>query len=427
MYVLNLYSSIIHSGIKEQQTLTFSDKLKSRNKLAFVCIAFSLVYFAYFLKQAMYTPFLGISCGIIGFVLSIYMNSIGKYTLSSILIILNTNYCVLFFSTYMGLASGIHLYLFTSPLIVLTAFDTKNVKLISFAMSSYLLNYLVISIAGKYFETALLNISADSLDYFYFVNFTGSLFILMILSFYFLYNNNKTNELLVLKNEELSIRQSELAEENKIRKEAEKKANEALAERELLLSEIHHRVKNNLAVVSGLLELHTVHVQDTGTLKVIKESQNRIKSIAILHEKLYENKSLKEIEVKDYVGQLLEFISNSFFATDKKITFKTQIEPLSLEMPKALPFGLLLNELISNSYKHAFKLTTNGNIFIRFIKTNSGYELLYKDNGTGFEYVNDTDRKSFGLTLIETFSKQLNGRFIFESNEQEMIFNIRFS
>lgn len=325
----------------------------------------------------------------------------------------------------MGLGSGIHLYLFTSPLIALMSFDTKNIKLIFLAMSSYLINYLIIFSTGKH-NDGILNLPAQTLNTIYFLNFSGSFFILIILSCYFLYNNNLTNKLLIQKNAELRFRQKELAEENKIRKEAEGKANEALSEKEILLSEIHHRVKNNLAVVSGMLEIHTINVKDTGVLKVVKQCQNRIKSMAILHEKLYENNTLTEIAIRDYIYQLLKYISGTNASTEQKIIFKSNIENIYLEMSRALPFGLLLNELITNSYKHAFKNNTRGIISIDIKKEHLQYELIYRDNGTGFVYTHNGNRNSLSLTLLEIFSKQLNGTYGFKPNENGMEFKIKF-
>jgi len=118
------------------------------------------------------------------------------------------------------------------------------------------------------------------------------------------------------------------------------------------LSEIHHRVKNNLAVVTALMELQTFYLKDDKTIQILKESQNRIKSIALLHEKLYENKSLKFVDVALYTSELIHFIKQSI--SNKGILIHTNIDEINLEMASAMPFGLMLNELITNSYKYAF-------------------------------------------------------------------------
>ncbi|MGZ4043518.1 MAG: sensor histidine kinase [Bacteroidia bacterium] len=420
MNVLNIYTQIINTGIRDQHNeTTFADKLKNRNKLSLLCVISSLVYFIFFLNEKLFVPFAGISIAISLFILSILMNHIRKYTISGLLIILNTNYCVLFFSLYLGFNSGIHLYLLTSPLIVLCAFDSKHSRAIILAMLSYFVNFLIIITVGLKFQYSYLRVEPEKLNILYGFNFTFAIILLVALSYYFSLNNRRFTRLLISKN-------NELAKENKIRKEAEEKAADALRERELLLSEIHHRVKNNLAVISGLLEIHTFNLQDTGVLKVVKQCQNRIKSIAILHEKLYSDKYLKEISIHDYLYQLIEHIDTSFSAAEQEIVYKTNIQSIFLDMNKAMPFGLLINELIINSYKHAFKNKTTGTITISLKKTGKLHEFEYHDNGTGFKYLPDPTRVSLGLTLIETFSQQLNGDFVFFNTPQGMKFKLSF-
>ncbi|MBA3664042.1 MAG: sensor histidine kinase [Bacteroidetes bacterium] len=427
MIISNLWRSSIHSGISADHAHTFNDKLIARNKLSFLCAVFSLLYVVYFLFNSLYLPLAGISFGIIFFISSISLNRYQWYTLSSALTLLNTNYCVLFFSTYLGFDSGIHLYLFTSPLIVLTLFDTKKSWIISLSMLSYIINFIIILIIGKYYKYSVLPVSSGVLDKFYTVNFACSILILFILSLYFLYNNNKINRLLTVKNIELEEQQRLLSKENRIRREAESDARESLAQREVLLSEIHHRVKNNLAVINGLMELQSVYIKDPNTIGVIKESQNRIKSLAILHEKLYENKTLKEVEMRSFVEQLLEHVKISFSTKEKNISFITSIAIINLDMKQAMPLSLLINELISNSYKHAFHEKERGQISIGLMKENNAYTFQYSDDGPGFEYSESTERNSLGLNLIEIFSQQLNGVFNFQQNKPGMEFTLRFN
>jgi len=197
--------------------------------------------------------------------------------------------------------------------------------------------------------------------------------------------------------------ESEIAEKSKI--------NTALArtlkEKEILLSEIHHRVKNNLAVISGLIELQTFYVKDEKASAILKESRNRIKSIAVLHEKFYESKNLEKIGIRSYVDELIYFIKLSFSSQQKDIKIITQIEDIELSMANALPFSLLLNELITNSYKHAFKKQDSGNITISLIKYQNKLVLNFKDDGCGFELAEINKDNSLGMNLIEAFSLQL--------------------
>lgn len=426
MNVFVLWNKIVNAGVNSSQTYTFSDKLQTRNRMSFLCIIFSLIYFFYFLFQKQYLPFLAISLGIGLFGFSIFLNTLKKYNASSLIILFNTNYCVLFFSIYLGFYSGIHLYLFTSPLIVLTLFDTKKTLFIALAMLSYVLNFMVLVAVEKILKLNVSAINSNQQALFYLVNFICASIILMALALYFLYNNNKVNQLLVLKNNQLIYQQDQLKEENKIRKEAEERAVSSLAEREVLLSEIHHRVKNNLAVVTALMELQTFYLKDEKVIEILKESQSRIKSIALLHEKLYETKSLKEVDISSYTEELIHFIKQSLSNKEKEVNIHINIKKIYLEMANAMPFGLLLNELITNSYKYAFQNKDRGNIWISISKNNNDYIFEYKDDGPGFEYTPETTTNSLGLNLIEGFCIQLNGKFEFKFIRDEMIFMLVF-
>lgn len=409
--LINTWNNIANVGFNDQQTYIFSDKLRSRNKLSFLCAVFSIPYVLYFFNLGLLIPFAAISLGVLLFVISIVLNKFKKYNFSSSLILFTTNFCVLFFSIYLGFNSGIHLYLFTSPLIVLTLFDTKNKYFLSISMISYLATFLIIILFDKYSGITFITIGKSMLDMFYLANFIFCFIIIISLSLYFFINNNRINNLLVLKNDELINNQKLLEDENKIRKHAEEKAMLSLKEREILLSEIHHRVKNNLAVVNGLLELQTTYLNDENTIVALKNSQNRIKSIALLHEKLYENKTLKVVNMIDYIKELSHFIKQSSAPKKKKIDFISNVDSIDLEMEKAMPFALLLNELMSNSYKYAFNGKEEGTIEVSFKKELNSFKFEFKDDGLGFDYKKEINKGSLGLNLIASFSEQLNGKF----------------
>lgn len=426
MRLSTIWKEIVWAGVSEEQTPMFSDKLKTRNKLSFFCAIFSFFYFFFFLKYSLFIPLIAISIGILFFSSAIIYNKLGYYNVSSAFTILNTNYCASFFSIYLGFDSGIHLYFFTAPLIVLSLFDHKNKRFIFLGMMSYIITGATTFIAIKFYHIKLVNIDKEYLDIFYTVNFACAVFFIVMLTFYFLNNNSRVNELLRLKNEELLEQQEQLRGENVIRKEAEESAKESLKEREILLSEIHHRVKNNLAVVTGLMELQSAYISEEKTLNVLKESQNRVKSIALLHEKLYENKTLKEIEIRAYVKELTYFINQSLQIEGKNIQIHMQIDDVNLEVIYAMPFALLLNELINNSYKHAFHNRPYGNIYIDFKSNKNEFLLNYRDDGVGFEYSEETRKDSLGLNLIESFSQQLNGNFNFSNSTEGIHYSLLF-
>jgi two-component sensor histidine kinase len=186
------------------------------------------------------------------------------------------------------------------------------------------------------------------------------------------------------------------------------------AENELLLKEIHHRVKNNLEVVSGLLALQSAQIDDQSTKDAMQESQNRVNSIGIVHQKLYQGTNLGAVEMKDYVLNLSESILDSFGATGK-VHLELAMEKLDLDIDTAVPLGLIINELITNTIKYAFPNNGNGTLTIKLQKTQDTIlQLVVSDNGVGKSGI--THGTGFGGQLISLLTNQLNGTLT-EENE----------
>ena len=178
-------------------------------------------------------------------------------------------------------------------------------------------------------------------------------------------------------------------------------------ENELLLKEIHHRVKNNLEVVTGLLALQSEKTGDIATKKALFEGQNRVNSIGIIHQKLYQGSNLGTIEMKDYLLSLGESILDSF-GVDDKVELKIQMEKLDLEIDTAIPLGLIINELLTNAIKYAFPKGKKGQITIKLEKNNDKIlHLEVMDNGIGKSDV--IQGTGFGCELISLLCQQLNG------------------
>ena len=179
------------------------------------------------------------------------------------------------------------------------------------------------------------------------------------------------------------------------------------AENELLLKEIHHRVKNNLEVVSSLLELQSAQINDPQTRNAIQESQNRVNSIGIVHQKLYLGSTLAAIEMKDYFLNLSESVLDSFGA-EKRIKIELAMEKLDIDIDTAVPLGLIVNELLTNTIKYAFPEGRDGHVLIKLEKQKSGnLHLEVSDNGMGKSGV--TKGTGFGTQLISLLTRQLGG------------------
>jgi len=201
-------------------------------------------------------------------------------------------------------------------------------------------------------------------------------------------------------------------------KESEEKIKISLEEKVVLLKEIHHRVKNNLQVVSSILYLQSRNLKDKQVLKIFHESQNRIRSMALIHEKLYKSKSLAKIDFGEYTSGLTNYLYRSYSANIDNIKLKINVQNILLNIESAIPCGLILNELISNALKHAFPEDRKGEIMIEFLSyENNNFELMVKDNGIGLSKdIQLENKKSMGLMLVKTLVDQLMGKIILERN-----------
>ncbi|HYW35142.1 MAG TPA: PAS domain S-box protein [Balneolaceae bacterium] len=201
----------------------------------------------------------------------------------------------------------------------------------------------------------------------------------------------------------------------------ENRIQSALEEKEIMLQEIHHRVKNNMAIVSGLMELQRFRVEDKKLQGILRESQMRIRSMAMIHEKLYASESLAKINFKNYIQELTERIVATTSTNQKDITVHYRLDEVHLSVNDAIPCGLILNELITNVYEHAFKNKLTGNILIRLKQQDHHLQIAVEDNGCGLPDDFDIDnRQTLGLTLIKTLVKQLNGELRIQQGIKNM-------
>lgn len=210
-------------------------------------------------------------------------------------------------------------------------------------------------------------------------------------------------------------------------KRAEKELKSSLEEKEVLLREIHHRVKNNMQIISSLLNLQKQCVGDDLANEVLVESQNRIRSMAMIHEKLYKSRDLSHIEMVDYVESLVKELFYSYTVTIGLINPILDIDDITLNMETAVPCGLLISELVSNSLKHAFPEGSEGEIRVSLKKFHDKYELTVSDNGVGWPDDLDFENPdSLGLQIVHSLVWQLEGEIHLDKSqgtEFKLIFN----
>jgi two-component sensor histidine kinase len=193
----------------------------------------------------------------------------------------------------------------------------------------------------------------------------------------------------------------------------EKKNNE----NELLLKELHHRVKNNLQVIYSLINLQKRRIDSPELHQSLSMVQNRIKTMSLVHQNLHENENFKEVNLEAYVKTIADYLKLLYLNEDKEISIQLSVdESIELIMDRAITIGLLINEIMSNSMKYAFKGRKKGNISIDVQKIHNGFQMKISDDGIGFS-MDQVNSKSLGMYLIENLVKQIQGKYELEQNE----------
>jgi len=224
----------------------------------------------------------------------------------------------------------------------------------------------------------------------------------------------------------INERTEELVESNKVlideieeRRRIEERLKTSLHEKEILLKEIHHRVKNNLQVISSLLFLQSKKVDDAKVMASLQESQNRVRTMALIHEKLYQSGDFTAIDFGKYLEEIVRFLQTTYRDQSKHIEFQIDADHLELGLDYAIPCGLMVNELVSNSLKHAFNGRENGTVQIQMHSRESGtIELIVEDNGVGMPQDLDIrETRSLGMQLIHNLVTQIDGNLSVENKD----------
>ncbi len=238
--------------------------------------------------------------------------------------------------------------------------------------------------------------------------------ILLLISIYGVYRIKKDKKILLSKNTEI---------QNK-NKEIEK----ALIEKEILLKEVHHRVKNNLQIISGLLELQNIKVDDQEIKIALEEGKNRIQSVALIHKMMYQSDAISKIKMQEYLEELVAMLKVSYENPQKPIDIIINVEKISIDIAKAVPISLIINEATCNVYKHAFTTETERRLEVVLKQTSSNNELILeiKDNGRGLpKNYSLENSKTIGFDLIKGLTRQLKGNLVVK-NSNGLTIQIQF-
>ena len=198
---------------------------------------------------------------------------------------------------------------------------------------------------------------------------------------------------------------------------AEEKLAKSLEEKEILLKEIHHRVKNNMQIISSLLNLQSGRMRHPVDVELVKESQNRVYSMSLIHEQLYESENLAEIDFQPYIEELVSFLAEIHLSSEDRVEIEVDARGISLGVDKAIPCGLIVNELVSNSLKYAFPGRPKEGIIQLSMNKDNDYLLTVNDSGIGFhEQFDQTKNRGLGYQLIDALTEQINGEMHIENN-----------
>lgn len=389
-----IWNQISGIGIKSD----FDEKLKKR----FVLVnQFNLISLVVYISSSI-NDFIhsDLKAGTIDSLLTIIafsgflVNKTHKINLSVVLLFCNTLFATFYFDSYFGFEAGNFLYYF--PLLIGVAFviDFEKDRLKMFIYFSLILTALLTNILThhKLFENTAVTATEKHT--------------LFILNSFFSSTTVAFISYLTIKNNLIQSKRYE--EQIHKQHESETRIQQTLKEKEVLLSELHHRVKNNMAIISGLFSFTINNTKSEDAKYVLIDSKNRVHSMALIHNKLYKSKNLSSIDFNDYTKSLVEEIKISYPHTNESITINIDFIEINLDINQAIPCGLIINEVLTNCFKHAFSGKKTGIIEIKLKKEESVLFLSIKDDGVGLSE-RYKDSESVGLQVIESLTEQLDG------------------
>jgi two-component sensor histidine kinase len=400
-----VFYTLLGLGIEDKQSSHDKRRIKTTNLINLIMILFIMIgYTNYFILKKDF-PFFTFTSFLLLAVLSLFLNKIKKTDLSFLLFTININLSIFFTNKYYPIEVGAYLFYF--PLIVSVVLlnnpslkDKHSIIHFSICILFFLTNLLFDFPAFQ-----LQTLSPDQTKLLWYYDLVMSASITAVLSFLLTRIIYTQNREIIVQNEDL--------------KNAKETVNTSLREKEILLAELHHRVKNNLAIISGLLNLQEDATPNIEAKQIISDSKTRILSMALVHKMLYENAELKSIDLGKYAAELIYELFYSYNLL-KTVTVTEDYDHIVLPVNKSIPLGLILNEVVTNSIKYAFKsLRNQKGIFNVSIKLNeSNVNLIIKDNGPGFtkDFNPDSDTLSLGIYLVKTLAEQIDGKVEFTND-----------
>lgn len=344
----------------------------------------------------------------------IYLNYLGKYSLSLVVFTLYINISLFFVNEYYPFESGAYLFYFplTVTVVLLNNPSIKD----KFTVLHFFISILFFLISVFFDFTSIRNhsIPPEQVNLLWYYDVVFSVVCTAVLSF-------MLNRLIVNQN-------SEIINHLKQEREIQGKLNASLKEKEILLAEVHHRVKNNLSIIAALVNMQHDKAKNHETKEILNDTKSRILSLSLVHNMLYRSHDLNKIYLHDYVGSLVKELMITF-NKDQNIILKENYQDIEISLDKAIPVGLLVNEALTNIFKHAFsQMTETPVICINLSESNGIIVLEINDNGRGISRDNrrKEESESLGMSLMQALTEQLDGK-LKVSTDKGVLIQLKFS
>ncbi len=403
----SFFTTILQSGIHESQSSLEQRKIQVVNALNLL-LAVSVLTGTFFNFHALGSRWHALPA-VFFFTLalvSLFLNNRGFLRTSMLLFTFNLNLAILYANETQPFNAGPYLYYF--PLIVCVVLlnnqsfrDRFSLVHLGIAVGFFLMHFVL-----DFPQIHLVELSADQHQKMWLSNLCLSILATTGMTLLLTSLISKQNDEIIVQNENLI--------------KAKQHVNNTLKEKEILLAELHHRVKNNLAIISGLLNLQSDATSSDEARQVISDSKNRILSMALVHRMLFENPALKSINLSKYSSELIMELFRSY-NLERYVDLTEEYDHAVLPVSKSIPLGLILNEIVTNSIKYAFKANPKqkGQFYISIKNLpDSKMKLVVKDNGKGFpeNYNFDHPSLSLGIFLMKTLAEQIDGEVRFSND-----------
>jgi two-component sensor histidine kinase len=403
--VKNTFSTILNFGIDDYQSPHEQRKIKTINFLNLIVGFFLLVGYAsaFIVKEdfqvIVHSTFLILTAT------SLILNKYKKINDALLVFTLNVNLSIFFINQYHPVEAGGYLYYFPLIVTIVLLSNPRFKDRFSLVHTVICITFFTLNLLVDFSEYSVKGLTETQIKQLWYYNLVISAIVTAILS--------------VLLTKLITNQNNEIIEQNEDLKKAKEAVNTSLKEKEILLAELHHRVKNNLAIISALLNLQEDATSNEEAKRVLSDSKTRIMSMALVHKMLYENPELKNIDFSKYASELIYELFNSYNLS-KNVLITEEYDNIVLPVNKSVPLGLVLNEIVTNSIKYVFKYSpkNQGRFYVSLKQNNNDVKMIIKDNGSGFPpgFNPDSETVSLGIYLIKTLTEQVDGKVRFSND-----------